>query len=259
MRPAVSVRRMGTPSARGMRARQLFHKVVKRITQAVLIALLALVLSYGVYTSCRDHTRVDYLASLDETAATVDGEELTLADIGFYILYEEQLIEKEAEIYSADSTKDFWNIHVNGIFIQSQAKKSAIEMAVHDRIFYRAASEAGMVLTEEEKQLLEDARTDFWSDLYDEQKEKLPGTYESINATMKEILLAQKYQSQLAKEMGTTVAGLNYDGYDYGKLLKEEHSVKINKKVWNRVVLGDITLTHDTVNYINGYEGEKEK
>ena len=227
--------------------------------QAVLAALLALVLLYGVYTSYRKHTQIDYIGNLEEVAVTVDGEDLTLEDLGFYVLLQEARIEREAQIYNADSTKDFWNIHVNGIFIQAQAKKTAMNMAVHDRIFYRKASEDGVVLTSEEKQRLEDVRTDFWSDLFDVQQEKLPGTYEGINAAMRKAALAEKYQSGLAEEMETTFAGLNYDGYDYQQLLKTEHKVKINKKIWDRVVFGDVTLTHDKVNYINGYEGvEKE-
>ncbi len=239
--------------------KRFFRMITERLVQAVLIVLLALVLFYGIYTSYQKHIQLDYLESLEETAVTVDGEDMTLSDLGFYVLFQEQRIENKAEVYNADSTKDFWNIHVNGIFIQAQAKKSAMEMAVHDRIFYRAAAEDGVVLTSEEKQRLEDVRTDFWSDLYDEQKERLPGTYESINAVMKEIALAQKYQQRLSDEMDTTYAGLNYDGYDYKQLLKSEHKVKINKKVWDRVVFGDITLTHDKVNYINGYEGEGEE
>lgn len=234
------------------------HKILTRFAQAVLLALLAVVLLYGVYVSHRNHTKVDYLANLDETAVTVDGEALTLSDLGFYVLYEERQIENKAEIYNAQSTKDFWNIHVNGIFIQAQAKKAALDMAVHDRIFYRAAAEEGLVLTAEEKQLLENARTDFWSDLYDVQKERLPGSYESINETMKEIALAQKYQSALAEEKGTTYAGFGYDGLDYRELLGADHKVKVNKKIWDRVVFGDITLKHDSVNYINGYEGDKK-
>ncbi|MBQ7676965.1 MAG: hypothetical protein IJT32_01905 [Lachnospiraceae bacterium] len=259
MNEKASARQAGKRAWSRQQIRGLVHNVLKRITQAVLLALLAVVLLYGVYVSYRDHTRVDYLASLDETAVTVDGEDLTLSDLGFYVLYEEQQIENKAEIYNAQSTKDFWNIHVNGIFIQAQAKKAALDMAVHDRIFYRAATTDGFVLTSEEKQLLENTRTDFWSDLYDEQKERLPGTYESINETMKEIALAQKYQAHLAKEKGTTYAGFGYDGLDYKQLLKTEHKIKVNKKIWDRVVFGDITLKHSSVSYINGYEGEMKE
>ncbi len=234
-------------------------KFGRRLIQAVLIALLVLVIIYAAYTYRQHRTKLNYLENLDETAVTVDGEELTLRDLGFYVLFQEQRIEKEALIYNAESTKDFWNIHVNGIFIQSQAKKAAMEMAVHDHIFYRCATKEGIVLTSKEKQLLEDVRTDFWSDLFDEQKKHLPGTVESINATMHRIALAEKYQAKLAVKMDTTYAGLSWDGYDYKKLLKKEHEVKINHAIWDRVVFGDTTLRHKSVNYINGHPTKKEE
>ncbi len=235
-------------------------KLTGKITQAVLLALLAIVLLYGIYVSYVKHTALDYLQNLEEVAVYVDEEAITLGDMGFYVLRQEQLIEEKAAIYNPDSTKDFWNIHVNGIFIQAQAKKAALEMAIHDRVFYKEAVKEGIVLTSEEKQQLENRRTDFWSDLFDEQKERLPGTYESINATIKEIALAEKYQWQLMEKMNTTHAGLGYDGYDFKKILKEEHKVRVNHIIWDRVVFGDITLTHTKVNYINGQnEGDQEK
>lgn len=232
--------------------RQKIIKIMKRILQAVLLALLVLILIYSAYTYRQNRTKLDYFANLDKTAVTVDGRALTLEDLGFYILFEEQQIEEKAEIYNAKYTKDFWNIHVNGIFIQSQAKKAALEMAVHDEIFYEEAMKDGIALTSEEKKRLDDVRTDFWSDLYDTQKERIPGTYDTVNTTMRKIALAEKYQTKLAKQMNTSYAGLNWDGYDYEQSVLPEHEVKENKKVWEHVVLGDITLVHTTLNYING-------
>ena len=39
----------------------------------------------------------------------------------------------------------------------------------------------------------------------------------------------------------------------------EEHDLKINKKLWNRFVMGDITLNHSKINYINGLTDEDKK
>ncbi|MBR1634528.1 MAG: hypothetical protein IJ682_05630 [Lachnospiraceae bacterium] len=232
----------------------LLKKWVRRLVLILLAIGIAGLFFYGSYEGyLRRHT-IDVLASLDEPVATVDGEELVLRDLGFYILFEERKVEEEAEVYNAKRTKDFWNIHTNGFFLQAQAKEAVLQLAIHDRIFYRAAQEAGLVLTSEEKERLENARTDFWADLYDEQLERIPGTFETVNETMKEIALAEKYQFRLAKALDTTYAGLNWGGYDYEQMLKNEHKVKVNKRIWRRVVLGDITLTHDDVSYINAFD-----
>lgn len=231
-------------------------KWVRRLVLVLLAIGIAGLFFYGTYEGYLRRHSIDVLANLDEPVVTVDGEELVLRDLGFYILFEEHKVEEEAEIYNDRRTKDFWNIHTNGFFLQAQAKDAVLQMAIHDRIFYRAAQEAGLVLTTEEKETLENARTDFWADLYEEQLERIPGTFESVNETLKEIALAEKYQFRLAKALDTTYAGLNWGGYDYEQLLEKEHEVKVNQRVWRRVILGDITLVHSDISYINAFDEE---
>ena len=187
-----------------MDAKTLIRKILRFSVQAVLVALLVLFLIYGIYRSWLRRHQIDYLNNLDEVAVTVDGDELTLGDLGFYVLYEEQKVEKEAEVYNPDNTKDLWNIHTNGYFLQGRIREAVMESAVHDRILYEMAVEEKTVLSMDEKQMVEDRRTDFWTDLYEEQQDRLPGTYESINRTIYRIAVVQKYQRKLAKKMDTS-------------------------------------------------------
>ena len=235
-------------------AKAIIIKWVRRLVLVVLAAGVVWLIFYGSYVGYLRRHRIDVLANLNKPVATVNGETLVLRDLGFYILYQEHKVEKYARVYNEKRTKDFWNIHTNGFFLQSQAKDAVIQMAIHDRIFYRRAREAGVVLTSEDRDKLEAARTDFWSDLYEVQLKRLPGTYESINETMKEIALSQKYQLSLAKALSTSYGGLNWNGYDYRKILEHENEVKIDQKIWRRVVLGDITLEHDEVSYLNAFD-----
>ena len=155
-------------------------------------------------------------------------------------------MEEKALVYDAKNTRAFWNVHTNQSFVQLSAKDAAMDMAVHDYLFYNAALECGMVLSEEEKTALEQRRTDFWEDLYDVQKDNLPVDYEVLNDSMRKIALAEKYQMRLATETGKSYAGYSYDGYDYEQWLKENDiTVKVNKKVWDRINFGNVTLVHD--------------
>ena len=71
--------------------------------------------------------------------------------------------------------------------------------------------------------------------------------------------IAEKYQNKLAQENGPSQAAYKYDGYYYS-LIRDEHDIKINKKLWDRFVLGDVTLVHTKINYINGLtDADKEK
>lgn len=220
---------------------------------------LALILFYYGSLKAGSRGKIDFAQNLNEVAATVDGEDLLLKDLVFYVLFQEQKIEEQARIYNPDNSKDYWNTHTNGEFIEIEAREAVLNMAIHDKIMYKLASENSTVLTSEEKTLLEEARTKFWGSLYEEQLEKLPLDYEEGNRIMKEITLIERYEHQLAAENeDVTFAGLGWDGYDYKEILKE-HDVKINKKIWNRVVLGDISLNHDTVNFINGITDEQKE
>jgi len=238
--------------------RSIKSSLLQMLKYVIILVVLLLLVRVTAWSYVQK-TAIDYLENLDAVAVVVDGEEMTLQDLGFYVLYQEYTVERMAEVYNDDNTRDFWNIHTNGYFISAQAKKAVMGMAVHDRIFYRLALEEGITLTTEEKELLETRRTDFWEDLYAEQKENLPGTYESINRTMFEIALAEKYQSMLAKEMDVTYHSLDWDAYDYEEIIYPEHTVKIKTTLWHRVYLGNITLVHGEANYINGLTDEEKE
>jgi hypothetical protein len=94
--------------------------------------------------------------------------------------------------------------------------------------------------------------------MLDVQWEYLPCDEETINEQIRIAAIAEKYQRYMAKEYGPSVAAYNYDGYYYEQMLKE-HEVVINKKLWDKLVLGDITLKHGKINYINGLTDEDKK
>lgn len=202
---------------------------------------------------------IEYADNLSEVAFYIDGEPTTLEDMIFYVLFQEQKVEEQARIYNPDSPKDYWNAHTNGVFIQLEAKEAIIQMAIHDKIMYALAKEDHTVLSTEDKEALEKARTEFWTSLFEGQLERLPLSYEDGNRIMKEIAIMEAYERKLIKENSEmTTAGLSWGGYDYNQIKKNYH-VKINNKVWDKVVVGDISLYHENVNYINGITDEEKE
>ncbi|MCR5545916.1 MAG: hypothetical protein K6F30_05500 [Lachnospiraceae bacterium] len=225
--------------------------VLKFFVIATIMAAILLVALMG-YES---RQYLVYSENLDKVAVTVNIQDLTLEDLAFYVVYEENAIEEKALVYDEDNSLAFWNIHTNKVFVKTEARETAMNMAVHDYLFYDEALKCGLALSEEEKEALENRRTDFWEDLYDVQKENLPVSYETLNDSMRKIALAEKYQLKLAQENGTTFAAYGYDGYDYKQWMKENHvKVKVHKKVWDRINLGNITLVHKKQVTIDGEE-----
>lgn len=226
---------------------------------SVIIPVALILFLYLAKNIGESRGSISYVDNLDEVAFSVDGEDTTLRDMIFYILFQEQKVEEQARIYNPDSPKDYWNAHTNGVFIQMEAKEAVIQMAIHDKIMYDLASENHTVLTSQDKDDLESARTEFWDSLYDEQLERLPLSFEDGNRKMKEIAIIEAYQRKLLKEnKEMTRAGLTWDGFDY-KQIQKAYNIKINHKLWDKIAIGDISLYHDNVNYINGISDEEKE
>ena len=232
---------------------------INKLVKPIVLILCVAVMVYALLTMGNNRAKLNYQEHLEDTAVTVDSEEITFQDLAFYILYEEGKIEEQARIYNPDYTKDYWNLHTNDTFIQLEAKEVVLGMAVHDHLFYQMAVAEGMdTLTEEEEQELEYRMTDFWEDLLDIQWEKLPCSEETINEQIRLAAIAEKYQNYFADELGPSQAAYKYDGYYYQQIM-EQHQVETNDKLWDRLVLGDITLSHGKLNYINGLTDEDKK
>ena len=233
-------------------------RIQKLLKPAVFVICIGVVL-YALLTMSMGRGPLDYNAHLDDTAVTVDSEKVSFEDLAFYILFEERKVEEQARIYNHDYPKDYWNIHTNDTFIQLEAKEVVMGMAIHDHLFYQLAVNEGMdILSTDEEDSLEGSITDFWEDMLDIQWEKLPCDQETINEQIRIAAVAEKYQDYLAKEYGPSQAAYKYDGYYYSQIL-EEHDVQVNSKLWDKLVLGDITLQHSKINYINGLTDEDKK
>ncbi len=234
-------------------------KSVQKLIKPIILCLCLVVIGYALYARGYTRKKLVYADHLSDTAVTVDGQAITFKDLAFYILYEEGAVEEQARIYNTDSTKDFWNLHTNGSFISAEAKDCVMDMAIHDYIFYQLAVSEGMdQLTSDEKQQLEYAKSDFWEDLLDIQWEKLPCDEATINDQIALAAVAEKYGNYLAEKDGPSQAAYKYDGYYYEQI-KNQHHIVINDKLWDRFVMGDNTLKHSNVNYINGLRDEEKK
>ena len=165
---------------------------------------------------------------------------LTLA---MYIAYEELKVEDEAAAYDYYDTNKYWNLHTSGRFVKEVAKTHVIEMAVHDEIFYRQAMAEKLTLDEKEEEQLRSRQEDFWTDMTEEQQERLGVDKAEIDRQLEKAALAQKYQNQIAAENNSDFDGYSAGAEPYEQILKE-HKYKLNEKLWDRVDFGNIILNH---------------
>ena len=188
----------------------------KKYILTIILGILVIITGYMSVQKGRTRQRLDYASSLDELAVTVDGESLTLRDMAFYVAYEEMA-----------------------------SKKYAIQMAVHDQIFYDMAQKEDVKLTDSDYEYIKNNETDFLYDLADyDGLEKMGVTEEDICSAMEKAALAQKYQELYASMQGEDTASYDFSGDAYEKLLENNYKYKINDEIWDRVDFGNVVLDH---------------
>ena len=214
----------------------------KKYIITVVLAVLVVVLGWKSYDSSTSKKALSYPQSLDQKAVCVNGTDLTLRQLAFYVAYEEGEVEKQAEVYNPDDPKQYWNVHTDGQFVRVAARNAAIQMAIHDEIFYQMAMKDGTALNEEEQKELENKIEDFWSDLTDRNGDDGLGiTKDDIVDTMSRIALAEKYQYVYEELQNADHGDYDFSGEAYEQL-KEKNKCKIYRNVWSRVSFGHVTL-----------------
>ena len=186
---------------------------MQKIKKALIISVIAAVVILLMVMHYDSKKMLVFRDSLDKTVVTVDGKELTLKEVAFYVADEETTIEEQAYIY--------------------------------DEIFYELAQKEGLTRSSEEEEMLNNKEMDFWSDLTDEQKESLGVSEEQIMETMRHLALAEKYQNSLVEQDGND----SYDSYSisgekYQEILKD-HTFKVKERVWDKIDFGNIVVGHE--------------
>ena len=202
---------------------------------AVLVVLL-IILGTASYREQGKRQKLSFPESLD-------GEQVTLREMTFYIAYEEGSMEDAAIIYNPDNTDEYWQLYINHTFLREQAKQTVVDMTIHDTLFYQMATAEKITLSEEEEQYLANDQQDFWSDLTEEQRARLGVDEETIDASMRKMALAQKYQSILAEMEQVDYEDYSIGGTEYEKLLAQ-HTCELDETTWDRVPFGSITVDH---------------
>ena len=73
-----------------------------------MLAVIAGVYAYNYHDMKQN---IVYNEHLEDVAVNVNGKELTLRDMAFYVAYEEMNVEKQALVYDSDNPNKYWNIH----------------------------------------------------------------------------------------------------------------------------------------------------
>ena len=219
-----------------MRKQSVVRPVRRWLAAALLMCALLALSGCGVRVKT-----IEFKEHLDETVLELDGEKYPLRELAFYVAYEEQLIQEQALAYDATNPNAYWNTHMNGHFVRVQARNEAMNMAIHDFIFYEMALELGMELDQEEIDYATGRSEDFWMDLGATGQARLGITQEELTEDLLRMALAQKYQQLYAAMQNVPEEDYDANGAAYETLLGE-HTYKIRDRLWEGVSMGHVTL-----------------
>lgn len=219
-----------------MRKQSVVRPVRRWLAAALLMCALLALSGCGVRAKT-----IEFKEHLDETVLELDGEKYPLRELAFYVAYEEQLIQEQALAYDATNPNAYWNTHMNGHFVRVQARNEAMNMAIHDFIFYEMALELGMELDQEEIDYATGRSEDFWMDLGETGQARLGITQEELTEDLLRMALAQKYQQLYAAMQNVPEEDYDANGAAYETLLGE-HTYKIRDRLWEGVSMGHVTL-----------------
>ncbi|MBO5303353.1 MAG: hypothetical protein J6A92_04830 [Lachnospiraceae bacterium] len=213
----------------------------KRQIAVFLLSVLVLVIAAGSASVYRagQMGKVSFLEHLDEEIVVIDEESYPLRELAFYLAYQESTVEEQAKVYDMENIKSYWNLRSENNFLRFQARDTAMEMMVHDTIFFRLAEKENISLTAEEETYMLNRQMDFWNDLEEEGQERLGVSEEEIKEVFYRMALAQKQQQLLADSEGVDYREYNIGGKYYATLLAK-HSYQINEELWERLDFGNI-------------------
>ena len=223
---------------------EIFLNSVKKYRVLWVFTLIMLVLAIFSLGGGNSRQSLVYKDSLDKVVATVQGEDITLLDFAVYVAYQEAEVHKQAVVYNPQNTKEYWGLHTNGKFVRIAAREAAIQMAIHDRLFFQLSLEFSVTLTEAEKAVVQEQVEDFWYFLTLDGKEEALGiTKQNVYDTMYQMAIAEKCQTLCAARDGRKFEDYNFSSEDYLELLKK-YPYSIKEEVLERINFGSVTLAH---------------
>lgn len=221
-----------------------FLRPYRTVFIALAVFILGVVIVNRKAVSDNGYVLSDHL---DECAVSIvspygDRTELTMADLARYIFRIEQEGDIHARAYDEADPAAYWKLRIStdkeAGYISNIAKKTILEYAIRDEIYYIEALRAGLVLNEESlKDIHYDAEREYFK-LSEYQKSVTGLNIESIEENIKKETLVRDYMVYL-----NDVAGGNADvGSVYYEALKETYSITEHTEVTGQFRPGYVTI-----------------
>lgn len=180
-----------------------------------------------------------YQEHLGDTVFSIEKEEVSLKEIGYYILVMETNYSQAANAYDEENEQHFWNLWTGKAYTREMAKKEVLNACIRDEIYYHEALKEKMSLTEEEQAEIRAAAISEINKLNVSQRALFGYELSDFITIQTKIAYARKFVTEQMEE-GMTREELDTDGEVYKKI-EEEYEISVNDSLWNQVKIGTST------------------
>lgn len=220
----------------------------KELRSTIIFIVVVLIMVFAIFALCvnRWNREFSYSKALDEILFVYDDQEVELRAVTYYIMIEEEAVDESAQEYDPLNVNSYWNLHLNGEYVSEQAKKIALDYCVRDVIYAHQAKEAGIKLSEEQKESLAGKAKNIYEGLTEKQL-ALGLTEEDIYKALYNNQLADEWVLMLAEKEGITISERVISAY-YGinsyffKKTKADLEYVLNEELWEEIHLGSLTI-----------------
>lgn len=235
-----------------MRNRKQYNKI------AIIVAVICVLLlgGYIIYSEYQKEKNVYvYEEHLDDIVVTVDNQDITLREFGYYIVKMEKKVQEQALIYNFENPMEYWNLHfsagVDSGYMFEYAWDYAVADCICDLMFEKKAKEEGYRLSEEELQQVKKRAEEMYAMLSTEQIDKTGLTIDMVTQIEERRQLVQLYTgSSLEKDeipgyidtIMECMSGNDSAVMNFGVLQGE---LVCNEDVKNNIRMGTITVNGD--------------
>lgn len=227
----------------------IMSKWNNRITVVCILSIAICVCAFLFIYYGNKNEEYDYNEHLDEHVIKVSDDKgmvepivVNLQEMAYYIMNVEGDIQQMACQYDSEHPEKYWLIRIESTYdMKDYAKDLAYDSCVRDTIYYMEALKAGVELTKEEQELAANDAKIIMENLTGKQMELSDYTQDVLYSLEKKLYLASKYVNTLTEE-GYKMEELELEG-SYYKELVSSYNIEVNDEVWDKVVLGELSIT----------------
>ncbi len=189
-------------------------------------------------------TRFSYEKHLEDAVISIDDEQITLREFGYYILLMERDTQVDACIYDSENPTNYWNLYIGTYgevgYIRELSKEAAVNYCMRDHIYLKLMQDNAYQFSKEELETMEQEGYEQLSCFTKEQLDAVGLSEEAFLEQALQVSMVHEYLKSFTEE-GISALELDVEG-EYYEQLKATYSIQVDEELLHHLSFGSITV-----------------